>query len=112
MNSLVSMLPLLILVALLWLVFKGSKKKQGSSGEALICTACGTETGSPKIQTKGSFAMELVLWLIFIVPGLIYSVWRLTTRQKVCPACSSPALIPLNTPAGKNLATRFKSGQV
>jgi len=35
--------------------------------------------------TKGHFALEFVLWLCFLVPGIIYSIWRLTTRRETCP---------------------------
>jgi hypothetical protein len=35
-----------------------------------ICTACGF-VGSPSRQWRGSFWIELLLWLLFIVAGLI-----------------------------------------
>jgi hypothetical protein len=51
--------------------------------------------------------MEVVLWLLLIVPGLMYSLWRLTTRAKVCPKCGAPYMIPTNSPkAIKTLARR------
>lgn len=74
----------------------------------MICTACGT-IGYPKKVTKGSFAIELVLWLAFILPGLIYSLWRLTTRYKACPQCRSPYIVPLNSPRGRKLAAEAKA---
>lgn len=43
--------------------------------------------GPAKFTTKGSFFVEVVLWLIFIIPGFIYSVWRLTSAGYVCPQC-------------------------
>lgn len=43
--------------------------------------------GSPKIETPGSFLIEVVLWLCFVVPGLVYSLWRLDKRHPVCPRC-------------------------
>jgi RNA polymerase subunit RPABC4/transcription elongation factor Spt4 len=75
---------------------------------ASICPACGTQ-GRPKKRTRGSIWIELVLWLCFIVPGLIYSVWRLTTRESVCPGCGSPGMIPLGSPRGKQLAAQFNT---
>lgn len=66
----------------------------------LYCPSCGS-TGSGQTHTKGSIFIELVLWLCFLVPGLIYSIWRLSTRQKVCQKCSNPGLIPTNSPKAK-----------
>ena len=65
------------------------------------CMVCGTEA-KPRSRTRGSFLIELVLWLMFIVPGLLYSLWRLSTREKVCPACGSPNMVPLDSPAAEH----------
>ena len=69
----------------------------------MICTKCGS-TGKTKSHTKGSILIELVLWLCFLVPGLIYSLWRLTTRRQVCAACGSHELAPVDSPIGRKLA--------
>lgn len=71
-----------------------------------ICEHCGTR-GVPAIATRGSTGLELVLWLCFIVPGLIYSMWRLGSKQKVCPSCRQPGLILVNTPRGRQLVQQF-----
>jgi len=73
----------------------------------MVCTNCGY-VGKPKSRTKGSLAIELILWLMFLVPGLIYSVWRLTTRQKVCPKCKNPLMIPTDSPKGQALVGKAK----
>jgi hypothetical protein len=70
-----------------------------------ICIGCGTR-GSSVTRTQGSFIIEVILWLCFLVPGIIYSVYRLTTRKKVCPVCSG-SMIPLNTPMGRKLQEQF-----
>lgn len=72
----------------------------------VICAACGT-IGKPKTETRGSIFIEIILWLCFLVPGLIYSIWRLTTRRPVCRACSGQQLLPLDTPGGKAAAAKF-----
>lgn len=64
---------------------------------ALYCQHCGA-VARPITQVKGSFAIELVLWLCFLVPGVFYSVWRLTTKAQVCPTCHAPHMIPLDSP--------------
>ena len=74
--------------------------------EHMICIGCGTR-GSSVTRTQGSFIIEVILWLCFLVPGLIYTVWRLTTRKKVCPVCSG-SMIPLNTPVGRKLSEQTK----
>jgi hypothetical protein len=67
----------------------------------MVCTQCGC-TGTES-HTKGSFMIELVLWLFMCVPGLIYSIWRLTTRGQVCSSCKSDRLVPASSPAGQRL---------
>lgn len=79
-------------------VWAGFKQTMAGDDGTMHCTACGTEA-QPKDVTKGSMGVELVLWLCFIVPGVIYSVWRLTSKHRACPACGSAQLIPINSPA-------------
>ena len=61
------------------------------------CTQCGA-VANPKTHTKGSWVTELLLWLACGVPGLFYSLWRISSRHKGCPACGAPNMIPLNSP--------------
>jgi ribosomal protein S27AE len=71
-----------------------------------ICSNCGY-TGSAKKVTKGSTLIELVLWLCFIIPGLIYSIWRLSSKHLACPQCGASHLVPLESPRGKKLQQEF-----
>lgn len=71
-----------------------------------ICSNCGY-SGQAKKVTKGSTLMELVLWLCFIFPGLIYSIWRLTTKHMACPKCAASQFVPLDSPRGKKLQQEF-----
>ncbi|MEQ8511552.1 MAG: hypothetical protein RJP96_14830 [Algiphilus sp.] len=73
-----------------------------------ICTACG-HAGSERTITRGSLAIEIILWLFFIVPGLIYSLWRMTSRYHVCPKCRHAAMIPADTPRGRQLAQEYNA---
>lgn len=66
------------------------------SGE-VVCTSCGY-VGEPKTITKGSMGVEIILWLCLLIPGLIYSVWRLSSRHDGCPSCGQAALIPRASP--------------
>ena len=71
-----------------------------------VCTKCET-IASPKLITKGSLAIEIILWLCFIVPGLIYTLWRLTSGQyRACPSCGSPDIVPLDSPVGQRITQK------
>ncbi len=72
-----------------------------------ICTSCG-HIGKPKKWTKGSFIIELVLWCFFLIPGFIYSMWRLTNKVDVCPSCKQTTMIPTSTPMGQKLVNELK----
>ena len=48
-----------------------------------VCKDCGT-VGETKTVARGSMGVEIVLWLCFIVPGLIYSIWRLSSKHETC----------------------------
>ncbi len=73
-----------------------------------ICTSCGY-LGKPKKITKGNFIIELILWCLFIIPGLIYSIWRLTTKQEVCPECKHTTMIPESSPFGRELVNKIRN---
>jgi hypothetical protein len=68
----------------------------------MVCTVCGS-VSEPRSITKGSTFIELILWLCFIIPGLVYSVWRLSSRYEACRECESTSIVPIDTPVGRNL---------
>lgn len=78
------------------------------NSKQLVCTVCGY-VGEAKKHTKGNFLIEVVLWLFFIIPGLIYSIWRLTTKQTICPKCKNSSMIPADTPVGQKLMSEHRS---
>lgn len=51
------------------------------------CPNCGYE-GEGERYRPGSFWIEVILWLLAIVPGVIYSLWRLCSLRIRCPKCS------------------------
>ena len=67
-----------------------------------VCATCHA-VAKPKLHTKGSLLIELILWLLLIVPGLLYSLWRHNSRQKVCPECGSTELLPPQSPRAKKI---------
>lgn len=50
------------------------------------CPNCGFE-GIGKLNMKGSSDIELVLYFFLLFPGLIYSLWRGSSRRWICPQC-------------------------
>ncbi len=66
--------------------YAGLKPSLFDGVREIFCPNCEYE-GRPKKYTGGSTIVELALWLFFIVPGIIYSCWRLSTRCYVCPEC-------------------------
>ena len=76
--------------------FNASETLNGS----LYCTACGT-VAIPKRYTKGSFGMEILLWLLMVLPGVLYTLWRITSKYAGCPQCQAPGMIPLTSPVAQ-----------
>lgn len=80
-----------------------------------VCTTCGY-VGKPRNKVKGSFVAEIVLWLLgigslLIFPPLVlipivYSLWRLLARTRVCKKCENTMVIPTDTPRGKELLAK------
>lgn len=63
----------------------------------VLCRSCGGE-GRPRRAYRGSFYVELGLWLLLFLPGLVYTVWRVLRRSELrCSKCSSS---DLGEPAG------------
>lgn len=50
------------------------------------CPNC-QHTGKAKLAIGGNLAIELVLWLTFLIPGLLYHLWRNSTMRYSCSAC-------------------------
>ncbi len=70
----------------------------------MVCKNCGAMS-LPKKQCKGSFWIELALWLIVFPVGIIYTLWRLVTKRLVCPICGAEktSLIPTHSPEAQKI---------
>lgn len=66
----------------------------------LYCPACGQVSNGVR-HVPGSIFIELLLWLCFLVPGLIYSIWRHTAATRACRTCRSTGLIPVDSPRAR-----------
>lgn len=58
------------------------------------CPNCKYE-GKGKKFVRGSFFIEILLWVCFIIPGAIYTLWRLTSSYIGCPKCDYQYVIKL-----------------
>lgn len=90
-----------IVVAVIAFVFFSLFGRRGGF-DKMVCKACG-HVGTTQMVTRGSLAIEIVLWLCFLIPGLIYSLWRSTSRHSACRKCASTEIIPADSPIGKKL---------
>jgi hypothetical protein len=63
----------------------------------MLCTRC-LSTVFPKTITPGSTLITIILLIFFFVPGVIYWIWRATSRYQICPACGSREIIPADSP--------------
>lgn len=108
MEFLVYALVLAVAAYLVPLALARLRHGRDASGGYRYCLQCGLQ-GRPQRHTRGSLWIELVLWCLLIVPGLIYSIWRLSTRTWACASCASTALVAPDCPAAQAQQRRFKS---
>jgi uncharacterized membrane protein len=87
-------------------IFYEDIKAQEIMNAQVICQDCGT-IGTPIEVIKGSFWIELILWLCFLIPGLIYSIWRRTKNSNICSKCKSTSIIPTESPRGRKLMEEY-----
>lgn len=72
------------------------------------CKDCGY-VGEPVVITKGQFWVEVAMWLLFILPGIVYSVWRLASRVDGCASCGGQNLIPIASPEGRKINAAYEA---
>ena len=71
-----------------------------------FCTSCDNFT--PTAQRKGNSWIELALYLCYIIPGVIYSIWRRTGSPNICPLCKSGALVPAAMAKPRNIPQKVE----
>jgi hypothetical protein len=76
---------------------------------AMICTRCGTVRDQAERRKSGSTLLEVFLWFFGILPGIIYHIWRNSTKAKVCPSCGSTQIVGLSSPMGRKLQRELRS---
>ncbi len=57
-----------------------------------VCMECGCQR-DPIDANRGLWVIEIFMWLLYILPGVIYSIWRRVRKQQVCPKCRNPSVV-------------------
>ena len=96
--SLAEWLAMGIVIYVLYHIASGYK----DSAKTWVCKSCGYvgESGS---AVRGSLGIEVILWLCFIFPRLIYTIWRRSSEYKACPQCKGDQMIPADSPIGRKI---------
>lgn len=79
-----------------------------SDKEVYYCKDCGSKV-YPYKKVKGNILIELILWCFFIIPGLIYTIWRVSDRKLTCPVCHKSNVIPESSPLASQHMTLNKN---
>lgn len=69
----------------------------------MVCKDCGA-VGETATEVRGSRFIELLAWLCFLIPGLIYSIWRRSNQRELCATCGSDKVLPMDSPIGRQMA--------
>lgn len=69
----------------------------------IACTVCKTISERSRTTMPGSDSAEIALWIVFLLPGIVYSIWRNNAKAEVCPSCNSKAIVPLSSPTGQSI---------
>jgi len=67
-----------------------------------LCTRCHYQ-GRAEDITPGNLGVEIFAWLLMVLPGIIYTLWRKANAYKGCPKCQSKEIVPLDSPAAKKM---------
>ncbi len=70
-----------------------------------FCTSCG-HVGKPRVRNRGSSAIEIILWLCILIPGFLYTLWRMGRKDRYCRSCKAQTVIAADSP----MARQYLSG--
>jgi hypothetical protein len=58
-----------------------------------------------------AYGPDIENWVVFFVPGFLYSFWRLWARHEGCATCGSPRIVGMDSPYARSyLATLTPQG--
>ena len=67
-----------------------------------LCLECGCQR-EPVMANRGMLIIELFMWLLYILPGVIYSIWRRVRKQEICPNCRTPSVVLTSSSRAMNM---------
>jgi len=76
----------------------------GPAPQLRYCKRCG-QSGRTTNSRPGSNAVELLLWLGALAPGLFYTLWRNSRVHAVCAGCGSAEIIPVDSPLARQMGS-------
>jgi len=65
-----------------------------------VCRNCGS-VDKPEQKLKGHFLITLILLLCWIIPGIIYMIWRRSGLKNTCSHCGSDQIVSTESAAGQ-----------
>jgi len=81
----------------------------GRWGPVRYCPACGLVARGMPVP-RGRLSLELLLWMAFLLPGLLYTLWRVSNPHRVCVSCHHAGLLPLDAAQEQAEAQRRRQG--
>ena len=70
-----------------------------------VCTKCGYYGEG---QYPGSLAVEIILWIVLAVLGILYSWWRrILNTDDICPKCLAKSMVSIQSNEGKDAIAKF-----
>lgn len=76
------------------------------SSRMLYCLDCGF-AGEPKWYTPGTLGMEICLWLLFVFPGVVYTLWRYFGSRQICAKCGHKRIVPTDSAVAQAVLRRL-----
>jgi hypothetical protein len=71
-----------------------------------ICSNCGS-LNSDTTKEDGSTLITIILLICYIIPGIIYFLWRGSTKRIICKNCKNSTIIDAKTPLGKEMYAKY-----
>ncbi len=71
-----------------------------------VCKNCGHIGYPERVISHGSGFIALILWSLYALPGLIYSICSHKSNKR-CANCYSNSLVTLNSAYGKMISEEF-----
>jgi hypothetical protein len=81
-------------------------RRRGGRG-IWVCKSCG-HVGRRRPHAPGSTATEVILYVVGLWPGVLYSMWRSGKSYRGCALCGSPDVVPAESPVGAKLVAETR----